>query len=71
MSAGGHMTAMQATIKDNDRRNSKNKPFKKYVAKYTKGKPLFSKKLSVQEKRELLITIKKIEKSTIKKLFTN
>jgi hypothetical protein len=57
MSAGGHMTAMQSTIKHNDRRKSKNKPFKKYIAKYTKSKPLFSKKLSIQEKRKLLIRL--------------
>tara|TARA_B100000809_G_scaffold96463_1_gene95017 strand:+ start:10604 stop:10705 length:102 start_codon:yes stop_codon:yes gene_type:complete len=33
MSTGGHKTAMQATIKYNNRRNSKNKPFKKYITK--------------------------------------
>ena len=58
MSAGGHMAAMQATIKNNNRKKGKNKPFKNYVAKYTKGRPIFSKKLSFQEKRELLLKLK-------------
>jgi uncharacterized protein YqhQ len=58
MSSGGHISAMQTSIKNNDRRKNKIKPFKNFVPKYLKGKALFSKKLSFTEKKELLIKLK-------------
>ena len=47
MSAGGHMAAMQVAIKNNDRRKSKNKPFKNYIAKYTKAKTILLDKTDI------------------------
>ena len=57
------MSAMQTAIKNNTRKNRNNKPFKGFVPKYLKGKPLFSKRLSIQEKRELLIKLEENQKT--------
>jgi hypothetical protein len=41
------------------KRNNENiKPFSKHVQKYSKGKPLFSKKLSYSERKEILLKLK-------------
>ena len=58
MSSEGHISAMQTSIKNNDRRKNKVKPFKYFVPKYIKKKALFSKNLSFSEKRELLLKLK-------------
>jgi len=63
MSAGGHMAAMRVAIKNNDRRKNKNKPFKNYIAKYTKGRPISFKKLTTQEKRDLILKLRRSKKA--------
>lgn len=58
MSAGGFISSMVSSIKNN-RRKSKTKPFSKYEAEYKKGKPIESKKISLEEKQKILVKLKR------------
>jgi len=59
MSAGGSIAAMISSMKSNNRRKNKHKPFSKYKNEYSKGKAISSKEMTPQEKEEFLLTLKK------------
>ncbi|MGB0888225.1 MAG: hypothetical protein ACPGSL_08895 [Vicingaceae bacterium] len=58
MGGEGSIAAMIASMKNNNRRKNKNKPFSKYKKEYTKGKPISVKEMTPQEKENLLETLK-------------
>ncbi|MDG1476542.1 MAG: hypothetical protein P8Q14_05310 [Vicingaceae bacterium] len=73
MGGEGSIAAMIASIKNNNRRKNKKKPFSKYKKEYTRSKPISNKKMTPQEKEDLLEKLKQnreIEnKQQIQKLF--
>jgi hypothetical protein len=58
MGGEGSIAAMIASLKNNNRRKNKIKPFSNYKKEYKKGKPISSKELTPQEKEKLLIQLK-------------
>lgn len=58
MGGEGSITAMIASIKNNNRRKNKNKPFSKYKKEYSKGKPISTKEISTEEKKQFLKFLK-------------
>lgn len=58
MSAGGHISAMMATIKNNSQRKNKPSFIPRFEKKYTKGDAIHSKDLSPEDKVKLLAQLK-------------
>ena len=58
MSAGGHISAMMATIKNNSQRKNKLSFIPRFEKKYTKGDAIQSKDLSPADKVKLLAQLK-------------
>ncbi len=65
MGGEGSIAAMIASMKNNNRRKNKSKPFSKYKKEYKKGKPISTKEMTSEEKikfNQFLKTNREIEK---------
>jgi hypothetical protein len=58
MGGEGSISAMIASMKNNNRRKNKNKPFSNYVKEYSKGKPISAKEMTPKEKEIFLQKLK-------------
>ena len=58
MSAGGHIAAMMASIKNNNLRKNKISFIPRFEKKYVKGNPIHSKNLSPEARIKLLTQLK-------------